>query len=190
MSKIKNKTAVWYYSVTGVASNRATLGSALQNYIDIDVFGKEQNLTCKPYPARCVENAGKIYKFYLAFENALCEDYFTEKAFRAIEDNLVPVIYSGAEMSNFLPPNSYIDANLFETVEHLGDYLKFLSENEEEYLKYFWWKKHYEIRQRWLDLCEVCEALNDIKSRDVRKSVESVNKFYFLNKCTVPKIKF
>ena len=190
LSKSRNKTAVWYYSVKDVASNRFSFGEKLKNYIDIDVYGKGQLLTCNPYPARCVENVGKIYKFYLAFENALCEDYFTEKAFRAIEENLVPVIYSGANISNFLPPKSYIDANSFETVKDLGNYLKFLSENENEYLKYFWWKKHYEIRQRWLDLCEVCEALNDIKTKDLRKSVESVNKFYILDKCTVPKIKF
>jgi alpha-1,3-fucosyltransferase len=188
--KGKTKTAAWFYSVEGVASNRVDLYKRLKNIIDIDIYGKNQTLTCPPYPARCLKDAGKIYKFYLAFENALCEDYLTEKAFRAIEDNMVPVIYSGVDLSNFLPPRSYINANSFETVEDLGEYLKFLSENDNEYLKYFWWKKFYEIKQTSLNFCEICRALNKLKAKTKRKTVESIQEFYFVDKCHEPKIQF
>jgi alpha-1,3-fucosyltransferase len=186
---MKTKTAAWFFSVLGVQSNRFELYSKLKEFIDIDVYGKGQNLTCEPYPARCVKDAGKIYKFYLAFENSLCQDYLTEKTFRALEDNLVPVIYSGVNLTKFLPPMSYIDANSY-TVEELGKRLKFLSENDDEYLKYFWWKKFYEINQKSLDFCEICKALNNVKSSSERKIVSSIDEYYFRGKCTEPKTHF
>ena len=32
------------------------------------------------------------YKFYLSFENSVCEDYVTEKFFRALRDRVLPVV--------------------------------------------------------------------------------------------------
>lgn len=31
------------------------------------------------------------YKFYLAMENALCKDYITEKVFKVLSHNIIPV---------------------------------------------------------------------------------------------------
>lgn len=169
---------------------RINLYSELKEIIDIDVYGKDQKLKCDgEYPERCVKDMGKTYKFYLAFENGLCEDYLSEKSIRAMEDDVVPVIFSGANLTHFLPPKSYIDANSFETAEALGNYLKLLSQNEEEYLKYFWWKKHYKVEQWWMDMCEVCKKLNRFLSAPQQKSYD-INEFYFKDKCYEPKIKF
>ena len=41
------------------------------------------------------------YKFYSFFENAISEDYITEKTYRnALMNKIVPVIISGANLSN------------------------------------------------------------------------------------------
>lgn len=85
------------------------------------------------------------YKFYLSFENSLCTDYVTEKLYNAMRQMVIPVVYSGADYARFAPPMSYIDANDFETVDELMEYLKYLDNNPKEYIKYFWWKEHYEI---------------------------------------------
>jgi alpha-1,3-fucosyltransferase len=187
--KNKTKTAAWIYSVRNTSSIRINLYSKLKEIIDIDVYGKDQMLQCEPYPARCVKTMGETYKFYLAFENSLCEDYLTEKTFRAIEDNVVPVIYSGANITRFLPPNSYIDANSFATVKDLGEYLKFLSHNQEEYIKFFWWKKYYKIEQWWIDMCEVCMKLNNFLKQPKQKTY-NIHEFYFKDKCFDHAIKF
>ena len=39
-------------------------------------------------------------------------------------------------------PKSFISVRDFETPEELADHIKFLMDNEEEYLKYFAWKQH------------------------------------------------
>ena len=54
----------------------------LQKYITVDVFGScsgtfEKSVSC-PRDKTC-KGIIKQYKFYLSFENALCEDYITEK---------------------------------------------------------------------------------------------------------------
>ena len=34
----------------------------------------------------------ETFRFYLSFENALCEDYITEKFFTLLKSNIVPVV--------------------------------------------------------------------------------------------------
>lgn len=41
---------------------------------------------------KCFEDNIKNYKFYLALENSVCEDYVTEKFFR-FNDQLVPIVF-------------------------------------------------------------------------------------------------
>ena len=33
-----------------------------------------------------------LYKFYLSFENTLCEDYVTEKFYRPLEQAILPIV--------------------------------------------------------------------------------------------------
>ena len=48
----------------------------------------------------CFELVSKEYKFYLSLENDICKDYITEKAYNALNLNTVPVIMSGANLTN------------------------------------------------------------------------------------------
>ena len=42
------------------------------------------------------------YKFYLSFENSLCVDYITEKLWRILYFNVVPVVLGAADYSQFV----------------------------------------------------------------------------------------
>jgi alpha-1,3-fucosyltransferase len=159
----------------------------LRKYIDVDVFGKCGKLTCKK--DECQEKFNSTYKFYLAVENSICPDYVTEKVFKILDYNIIPVVLNGANMADFLPPKSYIDANSFKTVEELADYLKFLSENPEEYVKYFWWRKHYKKWNRRVDLCKICEKVNDEEILSKGKIVTNFPKFHSPYKCKKAKIR-
>ena len=102
------------------------------------------------------------YKFYLSFENALCTDYITEKLWKVLRINIVPIVLGGADYKQLLPPKSYIDIRDFSSVKALADYLRMLSKNDEIYREYFAWKRHYMVHLMTTGNlpCQVCAFLN------------------------------
>ena len=60
------------------------------------------------------------YKFYLSFENAVCKDYVTEKFFKVLNYDIVPVVLGGADYSKLAPEKSYIDARDFKSIADLA----------------------------------------------------------------------
>jgi alpha-1,3-fucosyltransferase len=156
----KTKTAAWLISRCGKSSGRDNLTEALKKYIDVDVYGKCGTLPCNN--PNCVDF--NSYKFYFAFENTFCIDYMSEKTFKVMNSSAIPVSFTGADLRDFLPPKSYIDANSFKTSDDLGNYLKFLSENPKEFVKYFWWKKYYKVEKglfEVIDYCKYCKKLHE-----------------------------
>jgi alpha-1,3-fucosyltransferase len=110
-----------------------------------------------------------------------------------MNEYVIPVVYSGAELSRFLPPKSYIDANDFETAEDLANHLLFLSQNPHEYIKYFWWKRHYQIvamddTQRMI--CAMCQKINELNFSLKRQTYSDVSGWFYKGACSKPKIKF
>lgn len=75
------------------------------------------------------------HRFYLAFENSICKDYVTEKAFYRLDQLLVPIVLKGSLYKNILPENSYIAADDFDSPEDLAKYLKYLESNATAYLR-------------------------------------------------------
>ena len=67
-----------------------------------------------------------LFQFYFAFENSLCEDYITEKFWKVLNFNVIPVVLNGVNMSAVAPPHSYIDIKQFESIA--GDILVSLLE--------------------------------------------------------------
>ncbi|KAF6035925.1 hypothetical protein EB796_005765 [Bugula neritina] len=90
------------------------------------------------------------YRFYLSFENSLCKDYITEKfwARLASDSHLLPVAIGGLsqqEYDDVAPPNSYIHAYNFTSLDHLGRYLKMLMTNDTAYNRYHEWRASYRV---------------------------------------------
>lgn len=163
-----NKTGLvaWIVSNCDPPSKRQYFVYELQNYISVDIFGFCGN-EC---PSKdCYSFVSTNYKFYLSFENSLCKDYITEKFFKALASDIVPVVYGGSHSNDYLsvaPEHSYIDARSFNSPADLAAYLLFLNSNENEYLKYFEWKKKYKIlippNGYWCSLCQgVYEHLHE-----------------------------
>ncbi len=50
---------------------------------------------CRKKDASCLENLLRSYMFYLAFENSNCDGYITEKFWRTLKLNIVPVVMGG-----------------------------------------------------------------------------------------------
>jgi len=93
-----------------------------------------------PYPLQ-EEGLLPRYKFHLAFENTLCQDYVTEKAYQALGRGVVPVLISAPNAALFLPPHSYVDVARFPTVAALAAHLRYLDGNATAYAEYSAWRR-------------------------------------------------
>lgn len=106
-AKEKTKLAVWLVSNCHAMSNRQEYVKMMSNYIQVDIFSKDGRCggsdVCprsQNYDA-CYDMIEKSYKFYLAFENSICQDYVTEKFFEMMGRNIVPVVLGGVILVSF-----------------------------------------------------------------------------------------
>lgn len=67
----------------------------MKNYVQIDIYGKCGKPCPPPLNVDCRKIISIEYKFYLAFENSLCKDYITEKFFKMLYFDIIPVVYGG-----------------------------------------------------------------------------------------------
>lgn len=161
----KTKIAAWFVSSCYSPSQRKYIAQKMQEYLPVDIYGKCGTKSCgKKNKFSCRLMVERDYKFYLAFENSLCLDYVTEKALEMMNYYVIPVVYGGADYNRFLPPGSYINVLDFDSVEELVAYLEYVANDTAEYMKYFWWKDHYEVA-RALDFCPLCTKLNEKRSK-------------------------
>ena len=116
--------------------------------VDVDIFGN------------CADEWEKVesdkidfnqYRFYLAFENAMCPDYATEKVSRALQLSqkygVIPVVYGAADYNSIMPEGSFIDSLSFDSTEAFASHLLDLTNNgnnrDEEIASYFRWQNDY-----------------------------------------------
>lgn len=157
---------------------RSKLVSLLQNYISVDICGDCGNLTC-PRNIEFLKNASTQYKFYLALENSFCTDYISEKMWRVLGYDIVPIVMGGADYASIAPPHSYINAADFKSVKDLANYLLYLDQNDDAYLAYFAWKRNYAIFNTHIaqPICGLCEILNNANMP--HKSYDDINQWWF-----------
>jgi len=175
----KTRTVAWMVSHCVTNSKRETYVREMKKYINVDVFGycsKWGIFSCPrnvqhwiSHP-ECYNRIAMNYKFYLSFENSLCDDYVSEKFFNVLAHDIVPVVYGGANYSKLAPPHSYIDAMQY-TPKQLALYLKQIDKDDRLYNEFFWWKEHYEVetgieqmvRNAFCDLCRMLHEDSTVK---------------------------
>ena len=160
---LENKTKLAVILTSRCRPQRMKWVNKLQEYINVDVYGKCGDLKCGDR-----ENCFAIlrqYKFYLAIENSFCKDYITEKFYEnALKNGVVPVTLTRANTSdvNFVPPRSFISVLDFHTVKDLADYLIKVGNNPDLYNRYFMWRSKYTPKYVYEDsiemYCKVCES--------------------------------
>ena len=63
----------------------------------------------------------------------LGNDYVTEKFFMALQRNVVPVVFGGADYASLAPPHSYINALDFDSPEKLAEALILVASDRKLY---------------------------------------------------------
>lgn len=168
----------WTVSHCKTDNFRERYVESLQKHINVDIFGACSGNECpRKLEESCFASVGHQYWFYLAFENSNCPDYITEKLWRILDSNIVPVVMGGGNYKRDAPYHSLIDVNDFSSVKDLADYLIYLTENPQEYLQYFEWKKEY-VFYFTDPYCTLCYKLHDL-SEPTKMYTNMTDWFYY-----------
>ena len=181
--KGKSKLVAWFASNCHTSSKREMLVKELQKYINIDIYGSCGNLVCKE-KAQCFDMLEKDYKFYLSFENSVCNDYHTEKLYTVLNKTVVPIVYGGENYSVDAPPHSFIDVQDFDSARHQAKYLIKLNADYAAYMKYFDWKEQYHVQVRHTHhngFCKLCELLHDSSRKE--QVIAFISKWWSEGQC-------
>ena len=171
IARSKTRLVAWMVSHCDTPSQREKYVRELQRYIPVDIYGKCGNYSCRrDYFQRdrgCQTVINDTYLFYLAFENAHCMDYVTEKLFRILPLDVVPIVRGSFQRyERQIPRKWYINTDDFSSPKELANYLINLQMHPEEYIKYFADKEHYRFTYHmglknvptW---CKLCQKLHD-----------------------------
>ena len=176
-TKKPKKILVAVISNCGGSSNRLKYINELKQYISVDVYGK-CGKTC-PDVSDCRQYTYSTYKFYLAFENSLCDEYVTEKFFFALHSaRIIPVVLGWARYDHYIPSTGYIDVRNFTSPRKLAEYIDYLDRNTTAYLEYFQWRQyalHIKIPKY---MCELCLKLFLDDKDQKQQTLEHIDEYW------------
>jgi hypothetical protein len=158
VQRLKQSDVFYMASNIFTHDNRSGVVNELMRYIDVDSWGEDHLnmnrslLSDYSLGRRDVLKAGREklgimanYKFTLAFENAVAEDYVTEKVWGALAVGSVPVVLADRSIFNLIPSRyAIIFVQDFKTMEELASYLSMLLVDDALYAKHTAWRD-----QRW-----------------------------------------
>ena len=185
----KNKNIMWIVSHCETDSKREMYVDELSKYIDVDVFGG-----CGDMMLSMSDEAKFLdhdYRFYLSFENSLCDQYITEKLYKILNKDAVPIVLGNTDYAAILPPKSFINVRDFQLARLLAEYLKTLAQNDDLYCEYFAWKRRHACYVSLpipTQACRLCNMLN--RKYGVTQRIPSVDEFWSKKKACLTSDKF
>ncbi|XP_065176163.1 alpha-(1,3)-fucosyltransferase 11-like [Sycon ciliatum] len=143
--------AVAYIQSTCInPSYRDTYVKKLMEHIPVDALGEclnnrklpEEYQTPHAMFQQGFYDVLRKYKFIIAFENGICDDYITEKLWRPLHLGTVPIYRGAPNVNEWLPTHrSALVYDEFENPAALADYIKYLDSNDTAYREYLEYKK-------------------------------------------------
>ena len=126
----------------------------LMRYIRIDSYGKLFHNVDLPndrgYKSK-LEVISK-YKFTIAFENAIYQDYVTEKFYEPLLAGSIPVYLGAPNIGEFSPrKNAFLNVSEFPDPKDLAAELKRLCTDEQSLKEFYRWKKE-PLNDRFLEI--------------------------------------
>jgi len=139
-------------------SGRTRYAARLMRYLEVHSFGTCLNNQIVQDDLGETTKLDIIarYKFNLAFENTIEDDYVTEKFFEPLIAGTVPVYLGAPNIEEFVPgDHCFIDAREFPNPRDLAEYLVFLNQNDALYAEFHTWRNR-PLRPSFLALAERC----------------------------------
>lgn len=182
--KPKDRMIAWISSnCDTIQWDRLKFVNDMKGVIQVDKYGSCGESIIPWNDDKAMRSALLRYKFYLSLENSCCDDYITEKFWRALDVGVVPIVV-GASYDQYLkiaPPHSFIHVDQFESLQDLSSHLQFLAGDENQYLAYFNWRKSGKIVTHSLEEQYVTPLMNStycgILDKYLKTTEETRNKF-------------
>ncbi|EFB20499.1 hypothetical protein PANDA_017864, partial [Ailuropoda melanoleuca] len=174
----KEKLVCWVVSNWNPEHARVKYYNELSKSIEIHTYGQafgeyvnDKNLI--PTISTC--------KFYLSFENSIHKDYITEKLYNAFLAGSVPVVLgpSRENYENYIPADSFIHVEDYNSPSELAKYLKEVDKNNKLYLSYFNWRKDFTVNLPRFWESHACLACDHVKRHQEYKSVGNLEKWFW-----------
>ena len=129
---------------------------AVPGALPVHALGRCRNNRPSP-PSREQGDTLKRYRFCLAMENSIADDYVSEKVYAAMSAGCTPIYYGPADMTPFLPAAAaIIDWRVHDTPEKLAAEIHRLNANEAVYNTSHAWR--YEPESAWAPAFQVLRA--------------------------------
>lgn len=145
INPLQKKNRICMLISSGVnQSGRKEYLAELMKYTPIDSYGqlyhnKDMDGEDRGWDSKIALYAQ--YKFIIAFENSVLEDYVTEKLYDPLYAGTVPIYLGAPNVEDYLPgTDCIVRADQFETPKELAKYLERCYVEDEEYLKYYHWR--------------------------------------------------
>ncbi|XP_053390912.1 glycoprotein 3-alpha-L-fucosyltransferase A-like, partial [Mercenaria mercenaria] len=188
----KKRTALMIMSHCNTPANRLKYVTKLRKFIDVDILGAcGTKWTCgiRFKHDDCFKIINQ-YKFFLAFENSFCNNYFSEKVFDNFDYDTVMVTRGGkkGQINQILPVGTFLSTDDFKNAKELGLYLK--SIKNETYLNIIRRKQQFTSFRSYESvfqkaMCEICERMNNADM--YKKTIEDIDKWAFSSSpCRTP----
>ncbi|XP_062296048.1 4-galactosyl-N-acetylglucosaminide 3-alpha-L-fucosyltransferase 9 isoform X1 [Scomber scombrus] len=174
----KDKLICWIVSNWNQDHVRVKYYNELYKHIEVHAYGQAfgeyiSDQDYFPTIASC--------KFYLAFENSIHKDYITEKLYNPLSVGTVPVVLGPARQNyeNFIEGDAFIHVDDFTSPKELADYLLLLDKNEEMYLRYFDWRRHFKVKKAYFWAEHTCLACDYLRRHKEYKAFNNLDKWYW-----------
>lgn len=188
----KRKNAILWFVSNCKSTYRLEIALEISKYYPVYIYGKcdlLSSIKSDKYPhlnyissndlvcqrgSNCELDKLKTFKYYFAFENINCKDYVTEKVWRSLNNNLIPILLQPKRDSYIrylIPEKSIIHLNDFnDNIQLLVGYLNKIDSNFNLYFEHLKWTNIY---LKTIDnikytephrMCQLCHKLNTFKS--------------------------
>uniref|UniRef100_A0A0A9WE55 Fucosyltransferase n=1 Tax=Lygus hesperus TaxID=30085 RepID=A0A0A9WE55_LYGHE len=127
-------------------NNRDSYVAELMKYVQVDSYGaclNNRNISIdlkEPLETMMSDSLMELvsqYKFSIAIENAICDDYITEKLWRPLIVGSVPLYIGSPSVKDWLPNSGAVILPVdFKSPEELSKHLLYLDSNEDAYNNY------------------------------------------------------
>ncbi|XP_013391746.1 glycoprotein 3-alpha-L-fucosyltransferase A-like [Lingula anatina] len=180
VARSKTKLAAWAVSNCNCRSRRMEYVKELQKYMSVDIYGRCGTFKCgRDREAKCNDMFNKTYKFDLSFENSFATDYITEKLYKILPLDVIPVTRSGANYTRLgISPSWHIDTHDFKSPKELAHRLKELDKDDVAYAKLLQSKAGIQVSSWIRGYCDICAKLHSPTEPVKSYSAQDIRSWY------------